>query len=32
VETGAQIYVPLFVEIGDRIQIDTRTGEYLKRV
>ena len=32
VETGAQINVPLFVEIGDKIQIDTRTGEYLKRV
>ena len=30
VETGAQINVPLFVEIGDKIQIDTRTGEYLK--
>ena len=32
VETGAQINVPLFVEIGDKIQIDTRTGEYLSRV
>ena len=32
VETGAQVYVPLFVEQGDKIQIDTRTGEYLKRV
>jgi len=32
VETGAQVMVPLFVEIGDKIQIDTRTGEYLKRV
>ena len=32
VETGAQINVPLFVEIGDKIQIDTRTGEYMKRV
>ena len=32
VETGAQINVPLFVEIGDKLQIDTRTGEYLKRV
>ena len=31
VETGAQINVPLFVEIGDKIQIDTRTGEYLGR-
>ena len=32
VETGAKINVPLFVEIGNIIQIDTRTGEYLKRV
>ena len=32
VETGATVYVPLFVEQGDRIQIDTRTGEYMKRV
>ncbi len=32
VETGAQINVPLFVEIGDKIKIDTRTGEYLSRV
>ena len=32
VETGAQVNVPLFVEIGDKIKIDTRTGEYLGRV
>jgi elongation factor P len=32
VETGAQISVPLFVNEGDKVQIDTRTGEYLKRV
>ena len=32
VETGATVYVPLYVEQGDRIQIDTRTGEYMKRV
>ena len=31
VETGAQVNVPLFVEIGDKIKIDTRTGEYLSR-
>lgn len=31
-ETGAEIMVPLFVNIGDVLQIDTRTGEYLKRV
>ena len=32
VETGAQVAVPLFVELGDKIKIDTRTGEYLSRV
>ena len=32
VETGAVVYVPLFVENGETIQIDTRTGEYLSRV
>ena len=32
VETGATVYVPLFVELGDKIKIDTRTGEYLSRV
>lgn len=32
VETGATVYVPLFVESGDKIKIDTRTGEYLSRV
>ena len=31
VETGAQVAVPLFVGIGDKIKIDTRTGEYLGR-
>ena len=31
VETGAQVNVPLFVNQGDRIKIDTRTGEYLSR-
>ncbi len=31
VETGAQVSVPLFVNQGDRIKIDTRTGEYLGR-
>lgn len=31
VETGAQVSVPLFVNIGDKIKIDTRTGEYLSR-
>ena len=32
VETGAVVYVPLFVETGNRIKIDTRSGEYLSRV
>ena len=32
VETGAQVSVPLFVNTGDKIKIDTRTGEYLSRV
>ncbi|MFA7532734.1 MAG: elongation factor P, partial [Tissierellaceae bacterium] len=31
VETGAIINVPLFVNIGDIVKIDTRTGEYLSR-
>ena len=31
-ETGAQIKVPLFINEGEKIQIDTRTGEYLGRV
>lgn len=31
-ETGAVINVPLFINEGDVLQIDTRTGEYLKRV
>ena len=31
VETGAEVRVPLFINTGDRIRIDTRTGEYLER-
>jgi elongation factor P len=31
-ETGAVIQVPLFISEGDRIRVDTRTGEYLERV
>lgn len=31
VETGAQVKVPLFVDAGTKIKIDTRTGEYLAR-
>jgi elongation factor P len=30
-ETGATIYVPLFINQGDIIRIDTRTGEYMER-
>jgi elongation factor P len=32
VETGYRVQVPLFVNEGDTIRIDTRTGEYLTRV
>lgn len=32
VETGVSFNVPIFVEIGDVIRIDTRTGEYMERV
>ncbi|PRI12214.1 elongation factor P [Leucobacter massiliensis] len=32
VETGAEIQVPLFLETGTRVKVDTRTGEYLGRV
>jgi elongation factor P len=31
-ETGAVIQVPLFLKEGDRIKVDTRTGEYIERV
>jgi elongation factor P len=31
VETGAVVKVPLFVDAGDMLRIDTRTGEYLER-
>ncbi|HEY7965693.1 MAG TPA: elongation factor P [Solirubrobacteraceae bacterium] len=30
-ETGATVHVPLFVNIGDRIRVDTRTGDYVSR-
>jgi elongation factor P len=32
VQTGLQVQVPLFVDQGDRIKVDTRSGEYLTRV
>ncbi|MDR3277261.1 MAG: elongation factor P [Oscillospiraceae bacterium] len=31
VETGAEVRVPLFISEGEKIKIDTRTGEYLER-
>src|SRR4030095_1260990 len=31
-ETGAEIHVPLFVEPGTKVKVDTRTGEYVERV
>ena len=31
-ETGAVVKVPLFINEGEKIQIDTRTGEYVGRV
>ncbi len=31
-ETGAKVMVPLFIEKGDMIRIDTRTGDYMERV
>ena len=30
-ETGAEVHVPLFVNIGDRIRVDTRSGDYVSR-
>ena len=30
-ETGLELQVPLFVNNGDKIKIDTRTGEYVER-
>ena len=30
-ETGARVHVPLFVNIGDRVRVDTRTGDYVSR-
>ena len=32
VETGAEVRVPLFIETGDRIKVDTRIGAYVERV
>ena len=32
VETGAEVRVPLFIETGDKIKVDTRSGAYVERV
>lgn len=32
VETGATVHVPLFINVGDKVKVDTRTSEYLSRV
>ncbi len=31
-ETGIRVTVPMFVEMGDKVRVDTRTGEYVTRV
>jgi elongation factor P len=31
-ETGAMISVPLFIEVGDMVKVDTRSGDYLERI
>ncbi len=31
-ETGKVVQVPLFVETGDKVKVDTRTGDYITRV
>jgi elongation factor P len=31
-ETGKSVQVPLFVNVGDRVRVDTRSGEYITRV
>ena len=31
-ETGLKVTVPLFLNIGDKVKVDTRTGDYLERV
>jgi elongation factor P len=32
IDTGAEIRVPLFINMGDKIRVDTRTGEYSERI
>ncbi|HNJ97144.1 MAG TPA: hypothetical protein PLV13_03405 [Ilumatobacteraceae bacterium] len=31
-QTGKVVQVPLFVNVGDKVKVDTRTGEYITRV
>jgi elongation factor P len=31
-ETGLTVTVPMFINVGERVVVDTRTGEYLERV
>ena len=31
-ETGAEVQVPIFINTGDRIRVDTRTAQYIERV
>jgi elongation factor P len=31
-ENGAEVRVPLFVNVGEKVKIDTRTGDYIERV
>ena len=32
IDTGYELRVPLFIDVGDVVRIDTRTGEYVERV
>jgi elongation factor P len=32
IDTGATVQVPLFIDIGDKVKIDTRSGEYVERI
>ena len=32
VDTGAEVRVPLFIDTGDWVKVDTRTGDYTERV
>jgi elongation factor P len=32
IETGAEIRVPLFINEGDRVKVDTRSGDYVERL